>query len=66
MDSTNFYHLGQIRHQEMVQEAENRRRAESLRAEPTVWQRLIAQFVRLPAKQAEKQVARPDILTSTR
>lgn len=44
MDPTNFYHLGQIQHQERVQTAEEYRRAEALRSEPSGWQRLIARL----------------------
>lgn len=58
MDPTNFYHLGQIRHQETVREAENYRLAQALRTEPTLLQRFRARLsARLPASPARQAVS---------
>ncbi len=42
IDPINVFHLGQIRQKELLQEAENARRARRLRAEPTPISRLRA------------------------
>lgn len=50
MDPTNFYHLGQIQHQERVQAAEEYRLSKLMNSKLSRWQRLIARFAPSPVK----------------
>jgi hypothetical protein len=66
MDPVTFYRLGQIRHQEIVKQAEQQRFAASLRAKPALWERVRAHLsagqIASPASEACPPLTRREVI----
>ena len=70
MDPITFYRLGQIRHQEILQEAEHQQHEWSLRTMPTLWERVRAHLsagrIHSPVSDACQTVTRCDTVAVSR